>query len=45
MKKTLFALALASTPLGALPAFAQDSQTTPTAGGNLQPSQPIGSGN
>ncbi len=45
MKKTLFAVALASATLCALPAFAQDSQTAPPAGGNFQPSQPIGSGN
>lgn len=54
MKKTLLALALASTGLLALPAFAQDApaapasdtaNSAPTATGNYQPGQPVGSGN
>ena len=51
MKKTLFALALASTALCTTAAFAQDVQTsndygtTTPADGNYQPGQPVGSGN
>lgn len=50
MNKTLLALALASTSLLALPAFAQDASPAPTtstadASGNYQPGQAIGSGN
>lgn len=56
MKKTLLAFALASTSLLALPALAQDAapasstpdttaSSTQAAGGNYQPSQPVGSGN
>lgn len=51
MKKTLFALAIASTALCALPAFAQDLQPAPaqsvttSTSGNFQPSQAVGSGN
>ncbi len=51
MKKTLYALAIASTALCTLPAFAQDMQTntadaTPAStNGNFQPSQAVGSGN
>ncbi|KZC15363.1 autotransporter [Rhodanobacter sp. FW510-R12] len=45
MKKTFLALAITAAALGTLPAFAQDNPTNPAAGGNFQPSQPIGSGN
>lgn len=54
MKKTLLAFALASTSLLALPVLAQDAAPaasdaaasgTQAAGGNYQPSQPVGSGN
>lgn len=44
MKKSLLALALSTTALVALPAFAQDGAAAP-AGGNYLPSQPVGSGN
>lgn len=46
MKKTLLALALASTSLLALPALAQDAAPASSdAVGNYQPQQAIGSGN
>ena len=52
MKKTLIALAIASTALCTLPALAQDSTPAPAASdstapttGNYQPGQAIGSGN
>ena len=51
MKKTLYALAIASTALCTLPVLAQDAQPAPTentttsANGNFQPSQTVGSGN
>lgn len=46
MKKTLLALALASTTLLTLPALAQDAgDGTVAANGNYQPNQPVGSGN
>lgn len=52
MKKSLIALAIASTALCTLPAFAQDSTAAPTGNdsttattGNYQPGQAIGSGN
>ncbi len=52
MKKTLLAIALASSALCALPVFAQDAPMAPTAtettapaGGNYQPNQAVGSGN
>lgn len=54
MKKSLLALAIAGSSLLALPVLAQDAApadtatdtaTTQPAGGNYQPSQPVGSGN
>ncbi|MEP7187269.1 MAG: outer membrane beta-barrel protein [Rhodanobacter sp.] len=51
MKKTLYALAIATTALCTLPALAQDMQANPadaapaSAGGNFQPNQAVGSGN
>ena len=50
MNKHLFALAIATTALCTVPAFAQDTQSTasPTeaaTSGSFQPGQPIGSGN
>lgn len=50
MNKHLFALAIATTGLCTVPAFAQDTQSTASTteaatSGNFQPGQPIGSGN
>ncbi|AHX11991.1 autotransporter [Dyella jiangningensis] len=47
MKKTLLAIAIATTGFIAAPAFAQDtsSSTSTAANGNYQPYQPVGSGN